>query len=228
VTDSTPRRVVLVGTGTSVGKTWTGVALLREFRRLGLRAVGLKPIESGVDGEGPTDGGLLASESYRKPDPAPYCFVPPLSPHLAARLENRTIELEKILTYVWSHESSPAIEPRPDVVVIETAGGLFSPLSAALTNWDLARALDPARWVLVAADALGVLHDSTATLLAAAARGRRPDLVALSAARSADASTGTNADELERLGIAGRVFRCKRDDESGVRALAEALHTGVR
>lgn len=221
--DSNPQRVVLVGTGTSVGKTWLGAALLREFRARGLRAVGLKPIESGVGGEGPSDGILLASESYREPSPAPYCFAPPISPHLAARRENRSITLALALTYVQSHESSSAAAASPDIVIIETAGGLFSPLSMELTNWDLARALDPANWVLVGADALGVLHDTTATLLAAQARGRRPDLVALSEARLADASTGTNADELERLGIATPVFRCGRDDPSGVRALADAL-----
>ncbi len=200
-----------------------GAALLREFRRRGLRALGLKPVESGVDGQSPTDAGLLASESFTKPSAAPYCFAPPISPHLAARMENRTVSLGELLTYVRHHESSSQLRPKPELILIETAGGLFSPLSAQLTNWDLARALDPAQWVLVGADALGVLHDTTATLLAAQARGRRPDLVALSAARMPDASTGTNADELQRLGIAARVFRCGRDDASGVQALADAL-----
>jgi hypothetical protein len=49
---------------------------------------------------------------------------------------------------------------------------------------------------------LGVLHELAATLRALGAAGRVPDHVVLSAARGSDASTGTNADELRRLGIA--------------------------
>jgi dethiobiotin synthetase len=97
--------------------------------------------------------------------------------------------------------------------VIETAGGLFTPLAPGLTNWELARALDPSIWVLVAPDSLGVLHDTTATLEAARARGRVPDFVVLSAARPADASTGTNAAELESLGIVTPVAVLSRGDD---------------
>ena len=85
------------------------------------------------------------------------------------------------------------------VTLIETAGGALSPLSATATNLDLARALSPALWLLVAPDALGVLHDCRVTL---AALGRAPDALALSAARALDASSGTNAEELRWLGIA--------------------------
>src|SRR6202000_2887278 len=87
-------------------------------------------------------------------------------------------------------------------VIIETAGGVFSPLSPAKTNFDLALALEPALWVLVAADSLGVLHDVSATLQAMRARKRAPDHVILSGAREPDASTGPNAAELQALGIA--------------------------
>jgi hypothetical protein len=77
----------------------------------------------------------------------------------------------------------------------------------------------------VAPDALGVLHDVRASLEAARARGRAPDELVLSAARPADQSTGTNGDELVRLGLAPRVFGCGRGDPSGIPALADALLT---
>jgi dethiobiotin synthetase len=145
----------------------------------------------------------------------------PISPHLAARRAGLHVDLGVALTYVQSQESSSVAAPR--AIVVETAGGLFSPLSESATCFDFARTLDPARWVLVAADALGVIHDVTAALLAAKARGRVPDVVALSAARAPDASTGSNAGELARLGIVPRAFALGRDDSAGISALVDAL-----
>jgi len=216
-----PLRIVLVGTGTSVGKTWVGTELLRELARRSVPAVGLKPVESGVTEGTPTDGEKLAQVSAVSPAIPPYRLAEPISPHLAARRVGRSIELAVALTYVQSHESSSAAAPH--AVIVETAGGLFTPLSESATCFDLARALDPARWVLVAADALGVIHDVTAALLAARARGRVPDVVALSTARAPDASTGSNAAELARLGIVPRAFALGRDDSAGVSALVDAL-----
>jgi dethiobiotin synthetase len=83
--------------------------------------------------------------------------------------------------------------------LIETAGGAFTPLSATATCADLARALEPARVLLVAPDALGVLHDVSATLLGLHSVGCQVDFVLLSGARGRDDSTGTNAGELERV-----------------------------
>jgi dethiobiotin synthetase len=213
-----PLRIVLVGTGTSVGKTWVATELLRELQRRGVRAIGLKPIESGVTEGSPTDAEQLAHLSSTSPATPPYRFAEPISPHLAARRAGVGIELDRALTYVQAHESSS-----PGALVVETAGGLFSPLSESTTCFELARALDPARWVLVAADALGVIHDVMAALLAAKARGRAPDLVVLSAARASDASTGSNAAELARLGIVPRPFALGRNDSAGISALVDAL-----
>jgi len=130
--------------------------------------------------------------------------------------------------WVRQAESEVAIHISPHMAiwsVVETAGGVFSPLSATATNLDLALALEPAIWVLVAADSLGVLHDVTATLQAMRARGRAPDHVVLCAARAPDASTGTNAAELAALGIVTPSAVLARDDERGLAALATLLLT---
>ena len=109
----------------------------------------------------------------------------------------------------------------PSWSIVETAGGVFSPLSLATTNYDLACALEPAIWVLVGADALGVLHELSATLQAMRARGRMPEHVVLSAAREPDASTGSNANELSALGIIDADGRLSstNDDHSGIHEL---------
>jgi dethiobiotin synthetase len=195
------QRVLVLGTGTGVGKTWVSRALTLAFSKR-TSVVALKPVESGVDlGESAaltrSDGQLLASVSSFPVAPAPYRFEAPISPHLAARRAGVQVELGEILTYVQTHESIPGV----NVTVIESAGGLFTPLAPGLSNFDLARALEPGVWVLAASDSLGVLHDLSATIGLAKSRGRAPDFVVLSGAREPDASTGTNQDELAALGI---------------------------
>jgi dethiobiotin synthetase len=199
------QRIVVLGTGTGVGKTWLSAVLLRALRERGRRVLGLKPVESGVTPGVATDADLLAAAGSFAPAPPPFALPDPISPHLAARRTGREIRLGEILTYVQSNESSAAATPLA-VSLVETAGGLLTPLAPSLTNFDLARALEPARWLLVAPDSLGVLHDVSAALAVCDARGRPPDAIALCGARPADASTGTNASEIATLGIASRPF----------------------
>jgi dethiobiotin synthetase len=225
-----PQRIVVVGTGTGIGKTWLSSRLIRALRERGLHALGLKPIESGVTPLSTTDGGELARASYDDPEranalelSAPYRLPEPISPHLAARRVGIAIDLEAPLKFVREQESAGGSKRAVDVCLVETAGGLFSPLAPGLTNWDLARALEPARWLLVAPDALGVLHDVTATLHAANSLARSPDAIALCRSRPADASTGTNADEIERLGIATRPCVFPDDGPAGLSRLLSKL-----
>jgi dethiobiotin synthetase len=123
-----------------------------------------------------------------------FAFPDPVSPHLAARQVGTRIDLGLIERWVHDHEAP--------ITVIETAGGLFSPLGHTTTNFELMQALRPSAVVVVASDRLGVLHDLTTTLALAASRGGPPLGVVLSAPSKKDASTGRNAQELEALGIA--------------------------
>lgn len=197
------KRVVVVGTGTGIGKTHLGVALVAELARSGLRVVGLKPVESGVclDRLDETDAGLLASvSSVRLAEVgALYAFAPAVSPHLAARQASVLIDLERIAGWVAQVGAGTGA----DVAVVETAGALLSPLSRTLTNLDLARALRPDCLVLVGCDRLGVLHDVAATLHAL--RTLAPELgeatLVLQPPALPDTSTGANAAELAFLGL---------------------------
>ncbi|HEY3254690.1 MAG TPA: dethiobiotin synthase, partial [Polyangiaceae bacterium] len=195
-------RVVVLGCGTGVGKTRVSVALLRALSASGRSALGLKPVESGVVRAGdslraPTGSDAAALElagSVRPRALHPLHALPePVSPHLAARASGVEIDLSAVVDWVRQAEA----EVTPLVVsdsalwsVVETAGGVFSPLAPGQANFELATALEPAIWVLVAADALGVLHDVSATLKAMRACGREPDHLVLSGARAPDASTG--------------------------------------
>jgi dethiobiotin synthetase len=197
-------RIVLVGTGTGIGKTHAGVALVKALAFAGLEVAGLKPVESGV-GTGISDAGLLAEAgTFHVKQLPPYRLAAPLSPHLAAPLEGTTIRLAPIVRWI------DAVDAR--WLVIETAGALLSPLAPGLTNLDLAAALEPDHVLLVAPDRLGVLHDVTAALFAL--HHLAPQLpeptVLLQPPPEADASTGTNARELLILQIARRVVTLPR------------------
>lgn len=201
-----PRRIVVLGTGTGVGKTYASCQLVRRFVAEGQRVLALKPIESGLATDLDlleSDAGKLAQACDREPQHF-QAFSAPLSPHLAAREQQMELQVDEIAAWVLAQEQAFAQLEQLDLCLIETAGGVFSPLSPKETNWDLAWALDqdaqkPCEWILVAPDSLGVLHDVSACLLALHSKGRRPDRVILSAARPPDHSTGKNAQELEQI-----------------------------
>lgn len=214
-------RLLLLGTGTHVGKTYVACALTRALEELGFPTLALKPIESGVSPDTVSDAESLARASGRSPRRLHcYALPEPLSPHLAARRAGVTLELDRARAWVEAEERR---YPELRVTLIESAGGVFSPLHEAATNFELARAFGDALWVLVAPDALGVLHDLTACLTAMHQRGRSPDFVLLSAARDPDTSTGANADEIERLGIGRVAAVVRRDDPDAVRPFVARL-----
>lgn len=187
-------RVVVLGTGTDVGKTYFTCRLAAALASR-ISVLALKPVESGV-GPGETgDAGAIASAAGHAPALSPWRFARGVSPHLASREQGVTLGAPALAEWVAAEEAHSDAA----VTLIETAGGAFSPLAWGATNVDLALALEPALWLLVAPDALGVLHDVTATLRALP---RAPDALVLCSARAADASAGTNAAELARLGIA--------------------------
>lgn len=186
-------RIVILGTGTDVGKSYVTTTLARGLSEHG-SVLALKPVESGVEAGELGDAGRIAEAAGHAAVLSPWRLRRPVSPHLAAREQGLSIGLDDVVRWVEAEERRAAA----DFTLVETAGGAFSPLAAGVTNADLAAALEPARWLLVAPDALGVLHDVTATLRALR---RAPDAVVLSGARPNDQSSGSNAAELLSLGI---------------------------
>jgi dethiobiotin synthetase len=187
------RPLVLIGTGTSVGKTYVGERLLRALAQRGRPALGYKPVESGVTAESrDTDAQRLEGASTCHVTPAPYRLDLrlPVSPHLAARAEGRTIDVDLIRTEI--RRLTDAVP----VLLVELPGGAFSPFSETHRAADFARALPSVRALLVAPDRLGVLHDLGATCLACAALGLPLEGIVLSAPPVPDDSTGRNRPEV--------------------------------
>lgn len=218
-------RVIVLGTGTGVGKTYATCAVLEALAGRAVRTLGLKPIETGIpkDQAAPPPGSdaarleLAATAAPPRPHPL-YAFPDPLSPHLAARLAATTISLPNVKKWM----TRVALQYNTyDWLFAETAGGALSPLGPGITNAELSRTLEPDICILVAPNALGVLHDVTSTLTALATRHVHIDYVLLSACRPTDPSTGTNAAEIRALGIAETVFELGQGSQAT--ALADAL-----
>lgn len=206
--------IVVLGTGTEIGKTHASIAITSALTAMGVSVSALKPIESGVPlnpTEASTDAGSLAAFSSYPASSPPYAFAEPISPHLAARRAQVVIDLDRITSWVNGHAAR--------VVLVETAGAMLSPIDKTRTNLDLTRALKPDLVLLVAPDRLGVLHDVRAALHAY--RTLAPELpealLLLQPPATPDSSTGTNAEEVEWLEIVPKAFvfpRAKATDPS--------------
>lgn len=168
----------VAGTDTDVGKTAVAVAIVRQLVAAGRRAGVFKPAASGV-ANGSGDAQALWEAAGRPltiADVCPQSFPTPIAPPDAARLEGRTVDERLLRDGVerWCRSS--------DVVVVEGAGGLFSPLGAASLNADVARDLG---WPVVIVDAvrLGLIGRTLMAVRAARASGLRVAAIVLSHAR---------------------------------------------
>lgn len=185
--------VVVTGTGTSIGKTHFSEALLHALAARGKRAAGIKPVETGLGETAVTDAARLAAASSCHVKHAGIRFDDPVSPHVASRDAGVRISVQALAAEVQG------VRADAEVMVVELAGGLFTPLTDELTNADLALALAADLLVLVAPDRLGVLHDLVAASRAAHAMALRLDGIVLVAPERPDSSTGRNAAEVGRL-----------------------------
>jgi len=226
------RRWIVLGTGTEVGKTFVAEALVRLLAARGIPVAGIKPVETGLamgDSGGqapPGDAARLQRASFHVKHPVPhplFGFPDPLAPSLAARRASSHIDVERVLP--WLDQCQTEGGDRDPVLVIETAGGVFSPLNDSQNNLHLALALEPAEWILVAPDRLGALHDVLSTLRAMENAQRSPDWLILSAVRNPDASSGTNAAELSRRHIQPRIISLGAEQTAPLEELLQGYHS---
>lgn len=201
VTEHRPVIWFFAGTDTDVGKTYCAAAVAAELRHSGKRVGVYKPVESGCRR---ADGQLLPADAHRlwqaagRPrtlqDVCPQRFEAPLAPPQAARLEGRAVDAELLRRGAACWENGAY-----DVVLVEGAGGLMSPLADGMLNLDLVRLFPTARLLIVAANRLGAIHQTLATCEAAKRGGIAPAGILLSAsAADSDDSAATNAADIAR------------------------------
>jgi len=158
----------ITGTDTEVGKTYVAALIARSLRAAGRRVGVYKPAASGcreVEGELAADDAVLLWEAAGRPGEldrvCPQRFRAALAPHLAAREEGKELDPDLLRTGIeyW--------RARSDVVVVEGAGGLMSPLGDDEYVADLANDLG-FPLVIVARNSLGTINHTLQTLIAAA------------------------------------------------------------
>jgi dethiobiotin synthetase len=137
------RGIFITGTDTGVGKTLVAVALVRALVLHGLRVSVMKPIASGAEhtaaGVRNADAVALAEASnvdafYETINP--YCFLPAISPHIAANEAHIIVDTGVI------RERFDALTGSADFAVVEGAGGWFAPINGTQTMADVALSLE--------------------------------------------------------------------------------------
>ncbi|MFT7619190.1 MAG: dethiobiotin synthase [Planctomycetota bacterium] len=186
------KNIVITGTGTEIGKTYFGCLLAKFATDAGIDTHAIKPVESGCDGSFVEDGQLLANATGQEwPRQAYIRLHAPLAPCVAADLEGVNLDPSVWVTAI--KESSPV----HDLTLIETAGGLLSPLAWGFDTTHLARDLGAA-CIVVAANRLGCIHEIR-TVLAVLRHEEIPVVSVILNSRATDQSSKHNLETLKRV-----------------------------
>jgi len=193
--------IFITGSDTHVGKTYIGCNIASKLSQQGIKVLPRKPIETGckqVNGERlPHDAQLLldASQANTTLDQVcPYRYAPAVSPHIAVRQSSKSLNLQQLVNACRNKVSND------DFLLVEGAGGFYSPLCKQTLNADLAAALQlPV--VLVISDKLGAINQALLTISAIEQRQLDIYAVVLSSSQSSTASylTLNNAKEIRQL-----------------------------
>lgn len=190
------RGLFITGTDTGVGKTRVGTALARVLHRDGFIVRVRKPVESGcaegAHGRIAADAEALRLAAGAIEPPERVCALrlrAALSPARAAALEGIDLDLDPL------HRACLAGIDADDVLLVEGAGGFYSPIAQGALNADLAAAL-ALPVLLVASDRLGAINHTLMTAEAARRRGLVVAGLVLNAAQPIDDPALDNAAEL--------------------------------
>jgi dethiobiotin synthetase len=190
----------ITGTNTSVGKSHVTRLIARALVKAGYKVGVYKPVATDCRRHGQdviAPDAVKLWEAAGRPgnfeDVCPQKFVAPLAPPTSARLEGREVDRELLRTglEVWRANS--------DVVLVEGAGGLLSPMSDEDDNATLAAEFGYPL-VLVAVNELGTINATLLTLLGAKTLIPQVPIAGVVLNRLQlfpdDESTKSNADEI--------------------------------
>jgi dethiobiotin synthetase len=225
-----PPGLFITGSDTGVGKTHVAAMIARALRAQGVAVGVYKPVATGCEAQAVSSSnakksarGSASTRQVRgtsargKPrlisDDAqllwhaagtpgkldrvcPQMFGAPLAPHLAAAAEGRLVDAKLLRSGVdyWRRQS--------DIVIVEGAGGLLSPITAEEYNADLARDLGYPLLVVVP-NRIGAINQALQTLIAAATFQEGLDIAGIvlnqtSSDAGDDPSVASNAQEINQ------------------------------
>ena len=144
--------------GTDVGKTFATAALLYAARAQGKSVAGYKPLACGSEHAlGGDVAEIIAAAGMEHTQASPWWFAAPLSPHMAAAAEGKTIDPDAVVQWCRARAAGR------DLVLIEGVGGVMVPITPTYTvrDWMQALALPV---ILVASNYLGAINHSLLTI----------------------------------------------------------------
>lgn len=151
--------IFITGTNTGVGKTYIGCRLAEHLTQQGIRVIPRKPVESGcTNNRGsliPEDARALHQAAAYAGDLSEVCayrFEAGISPARAAQLNNIALSIEQLASFCLTN-----IAHDDSFLLVEGAGGFYSPLTRDGLNADLAQQLNlPV--LLIADNKLGCIN----------------------------------------------------------------------
>ena len=150
------RLVVVLGTGTGVGKTWVGAKVAARLKAGGTSVAARKPVQSSAPCDPETDADVLAQatgESVDQVCPPHRRYAMAMAPPIAAALLGigPPSLAELVAELEWPRE-------KVAVGIVETVGGPRSPLAADADSAALAAAVRADLAVLVTHAGLGAIN----------------------------------------------------------------------
>ncbi|MFK7793916.1 MAG: dethiobiotin synthase [Gammaproteobacteria bacterium] len=195
------KTLFITGIDTGIGKTYIGRILVKALIKSGHSCVPRKPIESGCD---ISNGELIPEDALKYFHAAngiipldeicPYRYEPPISPERAIRLSNTTVNVKDVIETCKPNN-------KPQFLLVEGAGGFYSPLCSDGLNADLAQKLK-ADVIVIAKDRLGCINQTLLTI--EAIKNRKLNIIAiiLNQTREHEESAMDNLEDLRmRLDI---------------------------
>jgi dethiobiotin synthetase len=178
----------ITGTDTGVGKTLLTRLLAEFLSRRKIKVAAFKPLCSG----GRADARALHAAlrgALTLDEINPWHFRAAVTPALAARRGKKSVSLKQVLAHIRAKQTPF------NVILVEGAGGLLSPLGVHFDSRDLLIALR-ATPLIVAQNRLGAVNHVLLTCEALPHYLRNRAKVILVSPRKPDAATSTNAQVL--------------------------------
>ncbi len=187
----------ITGTDTDVGKTYIGSQVVELLNEMGISVVPRKPIESGCK---TSDGALQPNDANKYftavkgkiplIEICPYRFEPAISPQRAARLVNQPVSTLEVQQACLKNVSEN------NFLMVEGAGGFYSPLCEDGLNADLAKALQ-LPILLIANDQLGCINHILLTAEAIKQKGLQLKGIVLNCKDRTDNMKMNNREDLK-------------------------------
>jgi dethiobiotin synthetase len=173
----------ITSTGTDIGKTFVLENICQKLIQEGKKVSAIKPIISGFrDDDLHSDSAkilqVLGLDLNQKnlDEISPHRFLAPLSPNIAAALENKNIDFSEVMRFCQNKIS--AAQKNNEYLFIEGAGGVMTPITDDKVFADLISALNiPA--ILVVGNYLGTISHTLTAIKAMQAYNIKIDRVIL-------------------------------------------------